>query len=52
MKTKIMNGSSVGPQFWFDPAVTTYVKSYFENFVDIVEHKVGESKQFMYNMLQ
>ena len=29
--------------FGFDPAVTTYVKSYFENFGDIVEHKVGES---------
>ena len=30
--------------FGFDPAVTTYILSYFENFGDIVEHKNGESK--------
>ena len=29
--------------FGFDPAVTTYILSYFENFGDIVEHKNGES---------
>jgi hypothetical protein len=29
--------------FGFDPAVTTYILSYFENFGDIVEHKNGKS---------